>query len=58
MTPESYLKGLYGLQGRTAVVIGGTGVLGVRFARHLPERGLTPSWLAAIAIAATTVCGD
>lgn len=28
MAPESYLKGLFGLQGRTAVVVGGTGVLG------------------------------
>ncbi len=28
MTPEQYLKGLFGLSGRTAVVVGGTGVLG------------------------------
>ena len=39
MTPESYLKGLYGLQGRTAVVIGGTGVLGGAFCEVLAGAG-------------------
>ncbi len=39
MTTESYLKGLYGLQGRTAVVIGGTGVLGGAFCDALGSAG-------------------
>lgn len=39
MTPESYLKGLYGLQGRTGVVIGGTGVLGGAFCEALAGAG-------------------
>ena len=39
MTPESYLKGLYGLLGRTAVVIGGTGVLGGAFCEALAGAG-------------------
>ena len=39
MTPESYLKGLYGLQGRTAIVIGGTGVLGGAFCEALAGAG-------------------
>jgi NAD(P)-dependent dehydrogenase (short-subunit alcohol dehydrogenase family) len=39
MTPESYLKGIYGLQGRTAVVIGGTGVLGGAFCEALSGAG-------------------
>jgi NAD(P)-dependent dehydrogenase (short-subunit alcohol dehydrogenase family) len=39
MTSESYLKGLYGLQGRTAVVIGGTGVLGSAFCDALSGAG-------------------
>jgi NAD(P)-dependent dehydrogenase (short-subunit alcohol dehydrogenase family) len=39
MTPESYLKGLYGLQGRTAIVIGGTGVLGGAFCDALAGAG-------------------
>jgi NAD(P)-dependent dehydrogenase (short-subunit alcohol dehydrogenase family) len=39
MTAESYLKGLYGLHGRTAVVIGGTGVLGNAFCEALAGAG-------------------
>jgi NAD(P)-dependent dehydrogenase (short-subunit alcohol dehydrogenase family) len=39
MTPESYLKGLFGLTGRTAVVIGGTGVLGGAFCEALSGAG-------------------
>ncbi len=49
MTPESYLKGLYGLQGRTAIVIGGTGVLGGAFCEALAGAGRTPSSWAATA---------
>jgi NAD(P)-dependent dehydrogenase (short-subunit alcohol dehydrogenase family) len=32
---ESYLKGLFGLEGQTAVVIGGAGVLGGALCRGL-----------------------
>jgi NAD(P)-dependent dehydrogenase (short-subunit alcohol dehydrogenase family) len=39
MTAESYLKGLFGLHGRTAVVIGGTGVLGSSFCEALAGAG-------------------
>jgi NAD(P)-dependent dehydrogenase (short-subunit alcohol dehydrogenase family) len=39
MTGESYLKGLFGLHGRTAVVIGGTGVLGSAFCEALAGAG-------------------
>jgi len=39
MTAESYLKGLFGLHGRTAVVIGGTGVLGSAFCEALAGAG-------------------
>jgi len=39
MASESYLKGLYGLQGRTAIVIGGTGVLGSAFCDALSGAG-------------------
>jgi NAD(P)-dependent dehydrogenase (short-subunit alcohol dehydrogenase family) len=39
MAAESYLKGLFGLHGRTAVVIGGTGVLGSAFCEALAGAG-------------------
>ncbi len=39
MTAESYLKGLFGLHGRTAVVVGGTGVLGGAFCEALAGAG-------------------
>jgi NAD(P)-dependent dehydrogenase (short-subunit alcohol dehydrogenase family) len=39
MTPETYLKGLFGLDGRTAIVIGGTGVLGGAFCDALAGAG-------------------
>ena len=39
MTADSYLKGLFGLHGRTAVVIGGTGVLGSAFCEALSGAG-------------------
>jgi NAD(P)-dependent dehydrogenase (short-subunit alcohol dehydrogenase family) len=39
MTAESYLKGLFGLHGRTAVVIGGTGVLGSALCESLACAG-------------------
>lgn len=39
MTAESYLKGLFGLHGRTAVVVGGTGVLGSAFCEALAGAG-------------------
>lgn len=39
MTPASYLTDLFGLQGRTAVVIGGTGVLGGAFSEALARAG-------------------
>jgi NAD(P)-dependent dehydrogenase (short-subunit alcohol dehydrogenase family) len=39
MSPESYLKGLFGLEGRTAIVIGGTGVLGGAFCDALAGAG-------------------
>jgi NAD(P)-dependent dehydrogenase (short-subunit alcohol dehydrogenase family) len=39
MTAESYLKGLFGLHGRTAVVVGGTGVLGNAFCEALAGAG-------------------
>ncbi|MAG94043.1 MAG: gluconate 5-dehydrogenase [Planctomycetaceae bacterium] len=38
-TPASYLNGLFGLAGRTAVVIGGTGTLGGEFALALGKAG-------------------
>lgn len=37
--PEEYLAGLFGLRGKTAVVIGGTGVLGGAIARALAQAG-------------------
>lgn len=39
MTPEIYLKSLFGLEGRTAIVIGGTGVLGGAFCDALAGAG-------------------
>ena len=39
MSTESYLKGLFGLEGRTAIVIGGTGVLGGAFCDALAGAG-------------------
>ena len=39
MNSETYLKGLFGLEGRTAVVIGGTGVLGGAFSEALAGAG-------------------
>ena len=39
-TPASFLENLFGLSGRTAVVVGGTGVLGGAFADGRP----VPSW--------------
>jgi NAD(P)-dependent dehydrogenase (short-subunit alcohol dehydrogenase family) len=39
MSAESYLKGLFGMQGRTAVVIGGTGVLGGAICEALAGAG-------------------
>jgi len=39
MTPDAYLKGLFGLEGRTAIVIGGTGVLGGAFCEALAGAG-------------------
>ena len=38
-TPADYLRGLFGLEGRTAVVIGGTGVLGGAMADALGSAG-------------------
>ena len=39
MTPAEYLTGLFGLEGQTAVVIGGTGVLGGAIAQTLASAG-------------------
>ncbi|MGE3316766.1 MAG: SDR family oxidoreductase [Planctomycetaceae bacterium] len=39
MTPETYLKGLFGLEEKTAIVIGGTGVLGGAFCDALAGAG-------------------
>ena len=39
MSAESYLKKLFGLSGSTAIVIGGTGVLGGAIAEALAQAG-------------------
>src|SRR5215212_1759524 len=40
MTPAEYLDDLFGLSGRTAIVVGGTGTLGGAFCRALAGAGV------------------